>query len=466
MHAHSLDAKQGSADSYLFGRRQAWFAFAMTIALMVFDYVDRQVIVSLFPHMKQDWGLSDTQLGGLVSVVSITIALGALPVALFADRTSRVKSIVVMATVWSLATISCMFTRSYGQLLAARALVGLGEAGYGSVGAALIASHFPARMRSAVMAGFFASASVGSVVGVMLGGLIAAHWGWKAAFGVVGIPGLLLALLYLRVRDYRTVELTPRQDRAMRSTRSAAQAIVKALVRSRTMLWVCVGGAAQVLVVSAIWSWLPSFLNREYGLAPDQAAVKAALVVLCGALGSVVWGAVVDRAGARRPRAKLHAMALLCIASSLVRGRRLRRSAARSGDVRAGPLRAHRPRRLPDDLHRGPGDGDRDRRDPPRRTRHQRIGAGALLEPVRPGCGVLHRRRAVGRLGTDDCVDGHTGVRPAGGAGLQLRRANLRGRHAARRPAHRRAGLDPIAGAREFSNMHTYWAAHGRAPEK
>ena len=305
MNTHSLDAKQGSADSYLFGRRQAWFAFAMTIALMVFDYVDRQVIVSLFPHMKQDWGLSDKQLGALVSVVSLTIALGALPVALFADRTSRVKSIVVMATVWSLATISCMFTRSYGQLLAARALIGLGEAGYGSAGAALIASHFPARMRGALMAGFFAAASVGSVLGVMLGGLIAAHWGWKAAFGVVGFPGLLLALLYLKVRDYPTVELTPRHDRAMRSTRSAAQAIVKALVRSRTMLWVCVGGAAQLLVVSAVWSWLPSFLNREYGLAPDQAAVKAALVVLCGAIGSVVWGAVVDRAGARHPHAKL-----------------------------------------------------------------------------------------------------------------------------------------------------------------
>jgi MFS transporter, Spinster family, sphingosine-1-phosphate transporter len=195
MHTHSLDAKLGSADSYLCGRGQAWFAFAMTTALMVFDYVDRQVIVSLFPHMKQDWGLSDKQLGALVSVVSLTIALGALPVALFADRTSRVKSIVVMATLWSLATISCMFTRSYGQLLAARSLIGLGEAGYGSAGTALIVSHFPTRMRSALMAGFFAAASVGSVLGVMLGGLIATHWGWKATFGVVGFPGLLLALL-------------------------------------------------------------------------------------------------------------------------------------------------------------------------------------------------------------------------------------------------------------------------------
>ena len=290
----------------------------MTLALMMLDYIDRQVIVSLFPYMKQDWGLSDKQLGALVSVVSVTIGLGALPVALLADRTSRVRSIVVMATVWSLATISCMFTRSYGQLLAARGLIGLGEAGYGSAGAALISSHFPARMRGALMAGFFAAASVGSVLGVILGGFIAARWGWQTAFGVVGFPGLVLALLYLKVRDYKTVELTPRQDRAMRSTRSAGQAIVKALVRSRSLVWVCVGGAAQVLVLSAVWSWLPSFLNREYGLAPDQAAVKAALVVLLGAVGGVVWGAVIDRAGARRPHAKLYAMALLCVASLLV----------------------------------------------------------------------------------------------------------------------------------------------------
>ncbi|WP_218508913.1 MFS transporter [Variovorax sp. dw_308] len=317
MHTHSLDAKQGCADSYLFGPRQAWFAFAMTIALMMFDYVDRQVIVSLFPHMKQDWGLSDKQLGALVSMVSITVAIGALPIALLADRTNRVKSIAVMATIWSLSTISCMFTRNYGQLLAARALIGMGEAGYGSAGAALIATHFPTRMRSALMGGFFAAASVGSVLGVMLGGLIAQHWGWQAAFGVVGFPGLLLALLYLKVRDYPTVALTPRLERATRSTFSAAQAIGKALIRSRTMLWVCVGSAAQLIVVSAVWSWLPSFLNREYGIAPDQAAIKAGLVVLCGAIGSVVWGAVVDRAGRRHPRAKLYAMALLCAASLL-----------------------------------------------------------------------------------------------------------------------------------------------------
>ena len=316
----ALEKRPGD-DGYLFGRGPAWFAFAMTLALMVVDYVDRQVIVSLFPYMKSDWGLSDKQLGALVSVVSVTVALGALPVALFADRASRVKSIVAMATVWSLATISCMFTRGYGQLLAARSLVGLGEAGYGSVGAALIASHFPARMRSALLAGFFASASVGSVLGVMLGGVIAARWGWHAAFGVVGVPGLLLAL-----GVPEGARLPHRRARPRRSTPSGARSARRRGTSSGC--WFarppCCGSAsaapAQLIVVSALWSWLPSFLNRVHGIAPAQAAVKAALVVLAGALGSVVWGAVVDRAGRRAPARKLAAMALLCIVSLLLIG--------------------------------------------------------------------------------------------------------------------------------------------------
>ena len=313
-----LPTSANASDTYVTGRGAAWFAFAMTLTLMLFDYIDRQVIVSLFPHMKAEWGLSDKQLGALVSIVSVTVALGALPVALVADRMSRVKSIAVMATAWSLATIACMFTRNFGQLLAARAVVGLGEAGYGSVGAALISSVFPARLRGALLAAFFATASVGSVLGVLLGGFIAAHWGWKAAFGVVGVPGLVFALLYLKVRDYKTVALTPKLDEATRTTGSTVAYVAKSLAKTRTMLWVCLGGASQLIVVSAIWSWLPSFLNRFHGLAPEQAAARAALVVLVGALGSVVWGTVTDRLGARRPSYKLFTMAAVCVLSALV----------------------------------------------------------------------------------------------------------------------------------------------------
>jgi MFS family permease len=152
----------------------------------------------------------------------------------------------------------------------------------------------------------------------MLGGLIASRWGWEAAFGVVGFPGLVLALLYLMVRDYRTVELTPALDKATRSMSDAVNHIIKILVHSRTILWVCIGGAAQLIVVSAVWSWLPSFLNRAYGLDPAEAGVKAALVVLAGAIGSVAWGAVVDRFGTSRSRAKFSALSSLCIASLVI----------------------------------------------------------------------------------------------------------------------------------------------------
>jgi MFS family permease len=317
MHLPHQDGTAG--DDYLVSRPQAWFAFAMTFGLMLFDYIDRQVIVSLFPFMKADWGLSDKQLGGLVSVISIVVAIGGLPVALLADRFSRVKSVVAMATVWSLASISCMFAHGYGALFAARALVGAGEAGYGSVGAALIASLFPRRLRGALLGAFFAAASLGSVLGVLLGGVIAARWGWQMAFGVVGIPGLAMALLYIFVRDYKTVDIHG-------STQSGTQLSVGLLVRrtfrslvgTRTLVWACAGAAMQLVVVSSIWSWLPSFLNRYHGVAADHAGQKAALVVLAGALGSFAWGSIVDRLAVGRTRLRLLIVSVLCLLSMLI----------------------------------------------------------------------------------------------------------------------------------------------------
>jgi MFS transporter, Spinster family, sphingosine-1-phosphate transporter len=316
-----FETKNLKADNeYLYGKKAAWFAFAMSIGLMFFDYIDRQVIVSLFPQIKKEWSLSDKELGALVSVVSIAVALAGIPVALIADRFSRVKSIFAMAFVWSLACVSCMFSNNYSQLLTARSLVGVGEAGYGSVGAALIASHFPSKLRGALLAGFFAAASVGSVMGVVLGGIIAAKWGWKSAFGVVGFPGLILAILYLKVKDYRTVSLDADSDpvQNLKSIPTTFVKLIKTFMKTRTMLWTSIGAALQVIVISSIWSWLPSYLNRVYSMAPDQAAIRAALVVLCGAAGAIVWGAVVDKVGAKySPRHKLITMSCLCLISTL-----------------------------------------------------------------------------------------------------------------------------------------------------
>jgi MFS transporter, Spinster family, sphingosine-1-phosphate transporter len=311
MDAHSAGSLRPYAETYLVSRRAAWFAYVMTVVLMVFDYIDRQIVASMFPFLKAAWNLTDKELGSLVSVVSITVAVLGIPVAWVADRLSRVKSIVVMAVTWSLATIACMFTQSYWQLLVARAFIGVGEAGYGSVGAAMVSTHFPARMRGSVLGGFFASASVGIVLGTILGGVIASRWGWQSAFGIVGVPGLLIALGYLFVRDYKTVDATPGAAGILQRKPS----MFGTIFRSRTVRWVCVGAAAQLIAVSALWSWLPSYLNRTYALPPDKAGLQTALVVLLGAVGSVVLGAVVDFSGRRNSRGKFIAISILSLAT-------------------------------------------------------------------------------------------------------------------------------------------------------
>jgi predicted MFS family arabinose efflux permease len=287
-------------------RHYAWAVFGILFALMVMDYVDRQVIVSMFPHLKSEWALSDSQLGGLVSIVSITVALGAVPLALLADRWSRVKSIFLMVLVWSLATLSCAFAGSYAQLLGARSIVGVGEAAYGTVGAALIATLFPVRMRSSVLGAFFMAAILGSVVGVVLGGVIAERWGWQAGFGAVGIPGLVLAFVFLFVvRDYKTVALPKVVDHGSHRA-AAARAIATALLKPRTAWIACLGAGFQLLTLSMTYAWLPTYFNRYYRLSPDQAGVKAALVVLAGGIGAVVWGIVADRLTSRIACARLY----------------------------------------------------------------------------------------------------------------------------------------------------------------
>src|ERR1700676_1804817 len=175
---HMLAASQRE-HGFLVSKPQAWFAFTLSFLLMTFDFIDRQIVVSMFPYLKAEWALTDLQLGALISIVSLTIALGTLPLSLLVDSWSRVKGVVIMATVWSLATIACAFAGSYQRLLFTRALIGLGEAGYGPAAGAILSSVFPTRMRATIFGGFLAAASLRSVLGVVLGGIIASHWGLK-----------------------------------------------------------------------------------------------------------------------------------------------------------------------------------------------------------------------------------------------------------------------------------------------
>ncbi len=281
-----------------------WAVFAILFALMVVDYLDRQVVVSMFPHLKAQWNLSDSELGGLVSIVSIVVAIGAVPLSLVADRWGRVKSIFIMVLVWSAASLACAFARDYGSLLAARGVVGLGEAAYGTAGAALLATLFPPRMRSTVLGAFLAAAILGSVSGVMLGGFIAQRWGWQAGFGAVAIPGFVLALVLIAtVRDYDTVAL-PRETKASDAAMTT-RLVVRELLRTKTALVTCVGAGFNLLVVSTMYAWLPSFFNRYYGLAPDVAGVKTAIVVMLGGIGALACSMIADRLSRRMPTARL-----------------------------------------------------------------------------------------------------------------------------------------------------------------
>lgn len=287
-------------------RGYAWSVFTILFLLMVFDYADRQVVVSMFPHLKAEWGLSDTRLGALASIVSVAVALFGIPVALLADRWSRVKSIFIMALAWSLATVVCAFAGSYWQLLGARAVIGLGEAGYGSVGAALLATLFPVRMRSTVLGMFIAAGMFGSLLGVMLGGFIADRWGWHAGFGAIGIPGLIAALLFpLVARDYKTVAL-PVSAGAGGKPKFRMGAVVRELLRPRTAPIACIAAGLQLLAVSTLWAWLPSYFNRYYGLAPQEAGLKAAVIVLMSAIGSALWSVIADRLHSQTPKARLY----------------------------------------------------------------------------------------------------------------------------------------------------------------
>ncbi len=292
-------------------RLYAWAVFALTFGLMLSDYLSRQVITPLFPLLKHEWSLTDTQLGALVSVVALIVGVASIPVALLADRWGRVKSITAMAGLWGLATIGCGLSGGYGQMFVARAMVGLGEAGYSSAGAAILMHVFPPRRRSMIIGAFQAAALFGSVLGVVVGGVVATHFGWRHAFIGVGMAGLLLVVAYpLVVRDYKTVALVKKDDTAGSvERRMRVGEIVRELFVPRTAVFTYLGSGFQMFILGVINAWIPSYMSRYYGLSPDRAAMQAAVVVLVAGVGMIICGGIVDRLGVRDIRNRLRAPA-------------------------------------------------------------------------------------------------------------------------------------------------------------
>lgn len=287
--------------------------FALVVALMLSDYMARSVINAVLPDLKREWALDDSQLGVLVSIVPLIVGIAAWPVALLADRWGHVKSITAMASIWCVATALCGLAQSHSQMLMARAAVGLGEAGYGAVGAAALASVFPAARLSAILGAFQSAAVLGTVLGVVAGGVIGARHGWQAPFLWVGGASLLLVVLFpLFVRETRP------GVGAAAAPRIPLRVALREVLATRSARFTYVASGLQVLVLAVIGAWMPSFLAREYGLAADQAGARAGLLILMAAVGMVAGGALADRAGRAQGRTKLHFAGVYTLASFVV----------------------------------------------------------------------------------------------------------------------------------------------------
>ena len=170
------------------------YALGLLLAVNLLNYIDRQVLFAVFPLIKIDLQITDTELGLLGSAFMLSYMLLAPLFGWLGDRWSRVRLAAGGLVVWSLATALAGFAPGYRTLLTARATVGVGEASFGTVSPGLIADFFLKEQRGRILSWFYVAIPVGSALGYLLGGVLGQRFGWHAAFLMVGLPGLLLAI--------------------------------------------------------------------------------------------------------------------------------------------------------------------------------------------------------------------------------------------------------------------------------
>ena len=319
-----------TADYQASNNKSAYFTFTLLFLLYMFDYIDRLVISSLFPFLKQDWGLTDTHCGLLISAVYWSILVFSLPASIAVDRWSRKKSIGIMSLLWGFACIACAFTRNFTQLFAARSVIGIGEAGYAPGGTAMISALFPQEKRARMLGIWNAAIPLGGALGVALGGIIAQHFGWRHAFGIMAIPGIIVALLFFKVKDYRTIELpgVAGKEDAEKKDRMGVADIAIQFIKNKTLIANNFAFAGNAFVTAALLTWLPSYFNRLEGLPMSKAGPKSAVVMLMAIVGAPLGGYLADRWQQKRKTARLlfpslsslTTAAILLIAFTFLRG--------------------------------------------------------------------------------------------------------------------------------------------------
>ena len=279
------------------GRRYRVTALVMLLLVYTFNFVDRQILGILAPTIKADLALTDTHLGLLGGLAfALLYSTLAIPLAWLADRTSRTWVITLSLAVWSAFTALCGVAGSFAQLFAFRVGVGVGEAGGVAPSYAVIADTFAPDRRARALAVYSLGIPLGSAAGVMLGGYIATSIDWRTAFIAVGVAGLLLAPIFrLCVREPVRPADAPDREPVRR--------VFGILARKPSFWLLAFGASASSMLGYGLAFWLPSLMQRSFGLDLIETAQFYGGVLLLGGVAGVLLGGVLgDRFGARDRR--------------------------------------------------------------------------------------------------------------------------------------------------------------------
>lgn len=302
--------------------RSAWYTLGVLTLVYVSNAIDRSAMSIVIEPVKREFGLSDGQLGLLTGLAfGLTYALAGIPLGMLVDRINRRNLLAVLLTVWSGCTALCGLSNNYVGLVSARLAVGAAESAAAPTAMSMIADLFPKDRRSTAIGVFWASTAIGTATSLILGGVIAANYGWRAVFFVAGVPGLALAaLLLFTLRE-------PKRERDGRPTaKEAAPSLLETIryvARAPVVFHAMAGIGLNSLAMSGVPVWAASFLVRTQGFTLPQAGLMAGLGVgIFGAMGSLVGGPLGDRFVRRGgmsalPLAPL-AATLLAVASGLV----------------------------------------------------------------------------------------------------------------------------------------------------
>ena len=275
--------------SWLNGPRAA---LAVLTLLNLLNYLDRFVLSSLVESLKgSELHLTDTQLGALATGFILVYMLTSPIFGTLGDRRGRPRLLAAGVAIWSVATALGGVARSFAGLFAARASVGIGEAAYGTIAPALLADHFPIQKRGRVFAVFFAAIPIGAALGYVLGGLVDARYGWRAAFFLAGIPGIVLAILCLGLSDPPRGAQDPGAPAHGTLPVKGAWASYMHLLLNRPYVLTILGYGAYTFALGGMAFWAPAFLERARGMPRSQATVQfGAIVVVTGFLGTFGGG--------------------------------------------------------------------------------------------------------------------------------------------------------------------------------